>query len=66
MATAWLAAPVGLGYECKSGRYVADIFYADKEGKEAYLNNLLLEEGHAVRVRDRPSLKKRLLSVFTH
>ncbi|OGX11480.1 MAG: hypothetical protein A2351_04415 [Omnitrophica bacterium RIFOXYB12_FULL_50_7] len=36
----------------KWGRYLGDIFYTDKSGKLQYLNNLLLEKGHAVRVRD--------------
>ncbi|MBI4711143.1 MAG: thermonuclease family protein [Candidatus Omnitrophica bacterium] len=35
----------------KWGRYLGDIFYQDKSGKQVYLNNLLLEKGHAVRVR---------------
>ncbi|MFH0985912.1 MAG: DUF1016 N-terminal domain-containing protein [Candidatus Omnitrophota bacterium] len=35
----------------KWGRYLADLFYQDKSGKLIYLNNLLLEKGHAVRVR---------------
>jgi len=33
-------------------RYEADVFYRDKDGKEVYLNNKLLEAGYAVRVRD--------------
>jgi endonuclease YncB( thermonuclease family) len=36
----------------KYDRYLADIFYSDKTGTQVYLNNLLLEKGHAVRVRD--------------
>ena len=36
----------------KWGRYLGDVFYTDKTGKQQYLNNRLLEEGHAVRVRD--------------
>jgi endonuclease YncB( thermonuclease family) len=36
----------------KWGRYLGDIFYNDRAGKRQYLNNRLLEEGHAVRVRD--------------
>ncbi len=36
----------------KWGRYLGDVFYTDKAGKQQYLNNRLLEEGHAVRVRD--------------
>ena len=28
-------------------RYVADVFYTDKEGKEQYLNNQILENGLA-------------------
>jgi endonuclease YncB( thermonuclease family) len=35
----------------KYDRYLADIFYADKNGKQEYLNSRLLEAGHAVRVR---------------
>jgi endonuclease YncB( thermonuclease family) len=35
----------------KWGRYLGDIFYTDKTGKQVYLNNLLLEKGYAVRVR---------------
>jgi endonuclease YncB( thermonuclease family) len=35
----------------KWGRYLGDVFYTDKTGKQACLNNLLLEKGHAVRVR---------------
>jgi hypothetical protein len=31
---------------------LADVFFTDKDGKEQYLNNLLLQEGLAVRVRD--------------
>ena len=31
-------------------RYEADVFYNDKDGKETYLNNLLLEKGYAVRM----------------
>lgn len=33
-------------------RYEADVFFMDKTGKEVYLNNLLLQEGYAVKVRD--------------
>ena len=36
----------------KYDRYEADVFFTDRHGKEIYLNNLLLETGHAVRVRD--------------
>jgi len=36
----------------KWGRYLGDVFYTDKAGKQVYLNNLLLEKGHAVRLRD--------------
>jgi len=36
----------------KYDRYLGDVFYTDKTGKQVYLNNLLLENGHAVRVRD--------------
>ena len=32
--------------------FLGDIYYADKTGKQVYLNNLLLEKGHAVRVRE--------------
>jgi hypothetical protein len=32
-------------------RYEADIFYVDTQGKEQYLNNVLLESGYAVRVK---------------
>lgn len=31
-------------------RYEADVFFTDKNGKEQYLNNLLLEKGYAVRM----------------
>jgi hypothetical protein len=31
-------------------RYEADVFFEDKTGKQVYLNNLLLEKGHAVRM----------------
>jgi len=34
----------------KYDRYLADVFYNDKNGKEVYLNNLLLRHGLAVRV----------------
>ena len=34
----------------KYDRYLADVFITDKDGKEQYLNNLLFEKGHAVRV----------------
>jgi endonuclease YncB( thermonuclease family) len=33
-------------------RYEADVFLTDRMGHEVYLNNLLLEKGYAVRVRD--------------
>ncbi|MFH0986122.1 MAG: DUF1016 N-terminal domain-containing protein [Candidatus Omnitrophota bacterium] len=36
----------------KYDRYLGDVFFIDKAGKQTYLNNLLLEKGHAVRVRD--------------
>lgn len=36
----------------KYDRYLADVFIADKNGEEQYLNNVLLSEGHAVRVRE--------------
>lgn len=36
----------------KWGRYLGDIFYTDKTGKQGYLNNLLLEKGMSVRVRE--------------
>ncbi|OGX11928.1 MAG: hypothetical protein A2351_02565 [Omnitrophica bacterium RIFOXYB12_FULL_50_7] len=36
----------------KWGRYLGDIFYTDKFGKQQYLNNVLLEKGHAVRARN--------------
>jgi endonuclease YncB( thermonuclease family) len=36
----------------KWGRYLGDVFYANKEGRLTYLNNLLLEKGRAVRVRN--------------
>ena len=36
----------------KYDRYLADIFFTDSQGKQQYLNNLLLEKGHAVRVRE--------------
>jgi micrococcal nuclease len=36
----------------KWGRYLGDVFYIDKTGKQVYLNNLLLEKGYAVRVRE--------------
>jgi len=35
----------------KWGRYLGDVFYTDKTGKQVYLNNLLLEKGMAVKVR---------------
>ncbi|MFH1799844.1 MAG: DUF1016 N-terminal domain-containing protein [Candidatus Omnitrophota bacterium] len=35
----------------KYDRYLADLFVTDKKGKTQYVNNRLLEEGHAVRVR---------------
>jgi len=31
-------------------RFEADVFFTDKDGNELYLNNLLLEKGHAVRM----------------
>jgi endonuclease YncB( thermonuclease family) len=34
----------------KYDRYLADLFVTDKEGKTQYVNNRLLEEGHAVRM----------------
>ena len=36
----------------KWGRYLGDIFYTNRSGKQVYLNNLLLEKGHAVRVKE--------------
>lgn len=36
----------------KWGRYLGDIFYVNKAGQQIYLNNLLLEKGYAVRVRE--------------
>ena len=36
----------------KWGRYLGDVFYSDKTGKPQYLNNVLLEKGMAVRVRE--------------
>ena len=36
----------------KYDRYLVDVFITDKNGEEQYLNNLLLEEGLAVRVRE--------------
>ena len=36
----------------KWGRYLGDVFYTDKAGKQQYLNNVLLEKGYAVRVRE--------------
>ncbi|MFA5159522.1 MAG: DUF1016 N-terminal domain-containing protein [Candidatus Omnitrophota bacterium] len=36
----------------KYDRYLGDIFYLDKAGKQQYLNNCLLENGYAVRVRE--------------
>jgi len=36
----------------KWGRYLGDIFYVNKEGQQIYLNNLLLEKGYAVKVRN--------------
>jgi len=36
----------------KYDRYLADVFIAGKEGQQTCLNNLLLEKGHAVRVRE--------------
>jgi endonuclease YncB( thermonuclease family) len=35
----------------KWGRYLGDVFYTNKAGKQVLLNNLLLEKGMAVRVR---------------
>lgn len=34
----------------KYDRYLADVFLPGEDGKDIYLNNLLLEQGHAVRV----------------
>ena len=34
----------------KYDRYLVDVFITDKNGEEQYLNNLLLEEGLAVKV----------------
>jgi endonuclease YncB( thermonuclease family) len=34
----------------KYDRYLGDVFYMDKAGQQVYLNNRLLEAGHAVRV----------------
>jgi len=36
----------------KYDRYEADVFFKDAQGKEIYLNNLLLEAGHAVRMKE--------------
>ena len=36
----------------KYDRYLTDVFLKMKDGSEVFLNNLLLETGHAVRVRD--------------
>jgi endonuclease YncB( thermonuclease family) len=36
----------------KWGRYLGDVFYKGKDGQQIYLNNLLLEKGYAVRVRE--------------
>jgi endonuclease YncB( thermonuclease family) len=36
----------------KYDRYLGDVFYLDKAGKQQYLNNQLIESGHAVRVRE--------------
>jgi len=36
----------------KWGRYLGDIFCSNKAGDQVYLNNLLLEKGYAVRVRE--------------
>ena len=36
----------------KWDRYLGDIFYTNKAGRQTFLNNLLLEKGHAVRVRE--------------
>ncbi|OGX11846.1 MAG: hypothetical protein A2351_01320 [Omnitrophica bacterium RIFOXYB12_FULL_50_7] len=36
----------------KYDRYLADVYLLDAKGQEVYLNNLLLEQGHAVRVRE--------------
>lgn len=33
-------------------RFEADVFFTDKTGQEVYLNNLLLEKGYAVRVKE--------------
>ena len=35
----------------KYDRYLADVYYTDAKGNEAFLNNLLLENGYAVRMR---------------
>lgn len=35
----------------KWGRYLGDVFYKRKDGEPIYLNQLLLDKGHAVRVR---------------
>ncbi len=36
----------------KYDRYLADVYFTGKGGKEQYLNNVLLESGLAVRVHD--------------
>lgn len=36
----------------KSDRYLADVFITDKTGEELYLNNELIEKGHAVKVKE--------------
>lgn len=33
-------------------RFEADVFFIDSKGREVYLNNLLLEKGHAVRMKE--------------
>ena len=36
----------------KYDRYLVDVFIAAKEGDDVFLNNLLLQEGHAQRMND--------------
>jgi len=36
----------------KYGRSVADVWFRNKEGKEQYLNSLILQEGYAIKVGD--------------
>jgi endonuclease YncB( thermonuclease family) len=36
----------------KYDRYLADVYYTDDQGKEQFLNNLLLEQGLAVRMKE--------------